>query len=515
MTTTNGVVSLSPYFQLANFSKYNNTYLNDGTVPGCSVNNTRLQCSNQYGGLFDEGSSTTWSPANFTAIGTTSESTSDQDNDTWGGDTLFVNSTLSVPDFPLGIFRGSTDNQNTLGLGRNSTLLNALISAGAIVSRTFSIFQGWTGVQTQYQTDGSLILGGYDSTKITGNNVTLPFTVEDACNNGFVISVIDINMNLKNGSNISIIGQSQGSAMRACIEPNFSPITLSEEIWWAFTNVTGVAETGRSASPINLWGMMIPANGAWAEFSAYSVVRSANGNPRYDGDLTFSIYPGLDITIPNHQLVVPDIEINSEGQEYPSSSTEVEVLINSLQGVNTNDMPRFGMPFLSSAYLMVDNDQQQFTLSQSQQSTTSNLVAIGPPACNNPAPSPTPLPLPSVLASPTPKPKPSSGTPQGAIAGGVVGGLATIFICIGGFFVRKKRRTERSAGIQKQEYGAMAEAQAVQNPTYSDNQVYAKSEMPSDRQPPQELPLDKDSGQGIAPYEMPATPRLRRPGSAL
>ncbi|CAF9938052.1 MAG: hypothetical protein ALECFALPRED_007489 [Alectoria fallacina] len=454
-----------------------------------------MTCSNQYGGLFDEGSSTTWSPANVTAIRTASESTSDQDNDTWGSDTLLVNSTLSVPDLPLGIFRGSTDYQNTLGLGRNSTLLNALVSAGAIISRTFSIFQGWTGVQTQYQTDGSLILGGYDSAKITGNNVTLPFTVEDACNNGFVISVTDINMNLKNGSNISIIGQSQGSAMRACIEPNFSPITLSEEIWWAFTNVTGVAETGRSASPINLWGMMIPANGA------------------YDGDLTFSIYPGLDITIPNHQLILPDIEINSEGQEYPSSSTEVEVLINSLQGVNTNDMPRFGMPFLSSAYLMVDNDQQQFTLSRSQQSTTSNLVAIGPPACNSPAPSPTPQPLPSVLASPTPRPRPSSGTPQGAIAGGVVGGLATIVLCIGVFFVRKKRRIERSAGIQKQEYGAMAEA--AQSPTYSDNQVYAKSEMSSDRQPPQELPLDRDSGQGIAPYEMPATPRLRRPGSAL
>ena len=242
--------------------KYNNTYLNDGTVPGCNVNSTRLLCSNQYGGLFDEGSSTTWSPANFAALKTAGESTSDQDNDTWGTDTLLVNTTLSVPLFPLGIYRGSTDSQNTLGLGRNSTFLNALVSAGAIASRTFSIFQGWTGSQTQYQTDGSLIIGGYDSAKITGNNITLPFAVEDNCNNGFIISVTDINMNLNNGSNISIIGQSQGSAMRACIEPNFSPITLSEIIWWAFTNVTGVAETRRSVSPINFWGMMIPANGA-------------------------------------------------------------------------------------------------------------------------------------------------------------------------------------------------------------------------------------------------------------
>ncbi|KAF6222241.1 hypothetical protein HO133_001327 [Letharia lupina] len=474
---------------------YNNTYLNDGTVPRCSVNNTRSQCSNQYGGLFDEGSSTTWSPSNFAALGTAGESTSDQDNDTWGSDTLLVNTTLSVPDFPLGIFRGSRDYQNTLGLGRNSTLLNALVSAEAIASRTFSIFQGWTGAQTQYQTDGSLILGGYDSAKITGKNITLPLTVEEDCINGLLISVTDINMNLNNGSNISIIGKSRGSAMRACIEPDYSPMTLSEDIWWAFTNVTGVAETGRSVSPINLWGMMIPTNGA------------------YDGDLTFSIYPDLDITIPNHQLIVPDIEINSEGQGYPSSSTEVEVLINSLQGSNTNDMPLFGMPFLSSAYLMVDNDRRQFTLSQSQQSTTSNLVAIGPPACNTPAPSHTPQPLPSILASPTPTPKSSSGTPKGAIAGAVVGGLAIIAICIGVFFVQKKRRAQRLAGIQKQEYGAVAEA--VKNPEYSDNQVCTTSEMSSHRQPPQEMPLDRDSRKGIAPHELPATSRLRRPGSAI
>ena len=230
-------------------------------MPGCSVNNTRLQCSNQYGGLFDEGSSRTWSPTTFGALGTASESRLDQDYK-WGSDTLLVNTTLSIPDFPLGIFRGSADYQNTVGLGRNSTLLNALVSAGAIFSKTFSIFQGWTGAQTQYQTDGSLIIGGYDSAKITGKNITLPFTVEDSCLSGLIISVTDVQMNLKNGSNVSIIGESRGSALRACIDPTFSPISLSEDIWWAFTNVTEVAEIGRSGSPINPWGMIIPADEA-------------------------------------------------------------------------------------------------------------------------------------------------------------------------------------------------------------------------------------------------------------
>lgn len=149
---------------------------------------------------------------------------------------------------------------------------------------------------------------------------------------------------------------------------------------------------------------------------------------RYDGDLTFNIYPDLEITIPNHQLVVPDIEINPVGQEVVSNYTKyAEVLINSLQADNANDIPRFGMPFLSSAYLMVDNDNQQFTLWASQQSQSSNLVELGPPACRPPVATstPTPNPPPSVLAPPPPSSS-NNGPSKAAIAGGSIGGLATI-----------------------------------------------------------------------------------------
>ena len=197
----------------------------------------------------------------MTALKTAGEFNADPQADKWGIETLLVNSTLSIPNFPLGTFQ-SPGNQNVLGLGHNSTILNALVSAGAILSRTFSIFQGWTGAQTKFQTDGSLILGGYDSAKIIGNNITQPFAVDASCPNGLVISVTDINMNLQNGSDISIIGESHGSAITACITPALNPIGLPEPIWWAFTNVTGVAEIGQSESPINPSGMLIPADGA-------------------------------------------------------------------------------------------------------------------------------------------------------------------------------------------------------------------------------------------------------------
>lgn len=238
--------------------------------------------------------------------------------------------------------------------------------------------------------------------------------------------------------------------------------------------------------------------------------------------------------------------INSVGQSYISNNTEVEVLINSLQAINKNDIPRFGIsnsasdfpplyalreqsadsfvlagtPFLSSAYLMVDNDHEQFTLWKSQQSQTSNLIAIGPPACNSPIPTPTAQSLPSVLASPPAGHHRSTGVPKGAIAGAVIGGLAIIGLCMGAFLMRKRRRTqhrqEQRQEQERQEYEARVEA--TKNSVYSDDPAYLKPEMPSDKQPPQEMPLEQDTGYSIAPYEMhslethemPATPRLRK-----
>ena len=184
----------------------------------------------------------------------------------------------------------------------------------------------------------------------------------------------------------------------------------------------------------------------------------------------------------------------------------LEVLINSLQNINENDMARLGQPFLSSAYLMVDNDKEQFTLWQSKPVTTSNIVAIGPPACSPPATtaaSPTPKPLSSVIAPAVHLPPPAKSVPKGAIVGGVIGGIAAIALGLGAFFLQNKRRGQGRPALLQQDYAA----KDVYDPHYSDVSTMDKPEMPTDRQPPLELPLVKDPGYSVAPYEMPATPR--------
>ncbi len=54
--------------------------------------------------------------------------------------------------------------------------------------------------------------------------------------------------------------------MRACLQPEAHTITLPEDTWWAFTNVTGTAETGHSLSPVGFYGMAFPAEKVYVLF---------------------------------------------------------------------------------------------------------------------------------------------------------------------------------------------------------------------------------------------------------
>lgn len=193
------------------------------------------------------------------------------ENDLFGTDTMHINSTLSLQNYPLRINQGLTlrgEEINTLGLGRNSTFLNALSTAGFIASNTWSYFQGWTGSDPQHQIDGSLVLGGYDADKIKigGNNLTIPFTDDPNCVGGLVVTITDIRMNLRNGSNPTILGPSAGLALKACIDPSYSLVaTLWVDIWNQFVDISKVQAIGveQRSRGIYFWAMLISAEGAY------------------------------------------------------------------------------------------------------------------------------------------------------------------------------------------------------------------------------------------------------------
>ena len=106
------------------------------------------------------------------------------------------------------------------------------------------------------------MLGGYDADKISGNNLTIPFSDDPNCPTRYLVNVTDIKMNLKNGSNPSLLGPSAGSTLRACIRPGFPHLSLPQATWTKFVEISKVQETGKSEG-LNDGAMLILAQGAY------------------------------------------------------------------------------------------------------------------------------------------------------------------------------------------------------------------------------------------------------------
>lgn len=228
--------------------------------------------------------------------------------------------------------------------------------------------------------------------------------------------------------------------------------------------------------------------------------------------MTISLSPGLDITIPNHQLVVSQPGYSRQGVavEY-NASTVQEVLINSIPGGNNGDMPILGRSFLSSAYLMVDADNQQFTLARVNATSAEKIVLIGPPACQSPKSIATPIPTTSTATSTTgpaavssTPPVPASthqGVSASVVAGAAVGSAAAVALCLGALLLlRRRRRLYQQRLAQMESEKRDPPITGVDQPGFG----LIKAEMPSDHthQPPAEMPSQRHSPYQLAPYEM-------------
>ncbi|KAL8708456.1 MAG: hypothetical protein Q9225_007598 [Loekoesia sp. 1 TL-2023] len=447
----------------------------------CGSGKTPTSTIEEHGGFFDKGSSTTWKQAaNINASGAAPDFDDRFEGDLWGTDTVNINSTLTVEDVPIAIIRNVRQGTNLMGLGRNSTFVNALIAKGAIPSKAWGLAMGWQGATPNHQADGSLVLGGYDSAKIHGLNSTYPFA-EDAsgskCPGGLVVTISNIALNLANGSSPSLLPPSAGSALRACLDPSFQLLQLPQDIFLNFLDVMNYRGNYPDRSHgINYWGMVVKSEDA------------------YLSDMTITLSPGLDIRIPNHQLVVPDWSVNARGFITEANSSSREILINSLQDVNANDMPLLGAPFFSASYLLVDQEREQFTLWQGDPtSTEERLIPIAPSAACTASTSGESSPATNTTPSPE-RVKGKKSISTGGIVGIIIGGLtALVILCLVLFcYLRRRRHPRPSLPTSTSE---------TADPRLSSYMAF-KPELPTDTQPPQEMPLEQNPGHAIAPYEI-------------
>ncbi|KAI3400508.1 hypothetical protein diail_2707 [Diaporthe ilicicola] len=235
-----------------------------------------------------------------------------------------------------------------IGLGTNSTILNVLKNSGKIVSRSWSYFYGLVGGSSRM--NGELVFGGYNAARVSGDSSEHSMSSPSSlCPTRMIVTVTGMALRFANGTRTSIMGSSDSSALSVCLNPT-SP--------------------GVMKMPLNPWfGNFMTAT----DNSIYSMNRTlglyyynmrypAQIDP-YDGDFIFTLDTGLSITVPNDLLVVPHSYIDQDtGDIIAEDTTEPDLLFDSLQNINENDMAVFGNIFFSAAYLMANYDAEKFTL---------------------------------------------------------------------------------------------------------------------------------------------------------
>jgi hypothetical protein len=228
----------------------------------------------------------------------------------------------------------------------------------------------------------------------------------------------------------------------------------------------------------------------------------ASADPsRYQGDLTVTFDSGLSIRIPNSVLVNPDLYIDKTSGALATNNSALELLINSAQNINANDLPIIGRQFFSAAYVMLNQDSNSFTLWEANPTTNTDLVAVdennAPVAqwcSDNTTQTPT-----NMTTSPPPPPRQSGRRLSGgAIAGIVVGTAVGVGILIGAalYFLLCGRRSKRSTTM-----AAVRRSYEVPPPYNSAMEITNKYD-----QQPSFQPQEMEVGQERSPLTIPRRP---------
>ncbi|KAJ4993260.1 hypothetical protein SVAN01_01235 [Stagonosporopsis vannaccii] len=166
----------------------------------------------------------------------------------------------------------------------------------------------------------------------------------------------------------------------------------------------------------------------------------------YYGGLTIQHQNSISIKIPNTELGVPDTYIAPDGTVQTNTSVR-NVVINLPQSENENDLPVLGRLFMSSAYIIVNQAAERFSVWQvNTGSKAHDLVAVDkennmvgssartPPMGSSDAPL---LPTSSVPPLLQDQGSKLSGAAIGGIVAGAVGGV--IILGIVGVFLNRRR----------------------------------------------------------------------------
>ncbi|KAK8081657.1 hypothetical protein PG996_000438, partial [Apiospora saccharicola] len=417
----------------------NNTFVY-GPNGLCPSNPDPMSCTTVRGGAYDAFASKTRKQADGATYPIDSAPYPQM---SYVADSLKLNDNVSLNSFPVGIALNDWGIQGyhptvAFGLGANSTLLTALKQTSQILSRSWGLFWGRNGGTASSQLDGSIVFGGYDRAKVSGPKYVQALSKSAGCATNLVVTVSDMILNFPNGTNVSIFPQSRSTALAACIIPDYpTSLTLPFKPYVEnFQALTGMNNDLERSSGLN-----------------YYSIRYTRGNVPYAGDLTIQLQSGLSVRVPNNQLLVLHVDIDPSTGAPVVNSTGPDLVINSIQDINANDLPQLGRQFLSAAYLMVNMEVDQFTLWSANPTSDQDLVAVDKAnqevteycSAGNGGDAPASDPSSTDTTGPSNPPSSTSSSRTGVIAGATVGGIAGVLL-IGGvvFWIFRRRKRNKT-----------------------------------------------------------------------
>lgn len=211
---------------------------------------------------------------------------------------------------------------------------------------------------------------------------------------------------------------------------------------------------------------------------------------RYKGDLTITFSNTFSVRIRNDQLIVPELTIEKTSGALNANASSPELLFNSLQSGNSNDMARIGRQFFSGAYILVNHDANEYTLWAANATAEQNLVIVDENGNERSSPCTSSTASASASTSATAS---SQGISSGGIAGAVVGSVAGTAVIAGAVFFLIWRKRKAALAKAAADQAALAGSHGSSGP--------ASDKGPIDLTPrlAQELP----GGSPDVPHELP------------
>ncbi len=384
-------------------------------------------CSNGRGLLFNPNASSTWSQYGFYALGA-EQNLGPTGSARYGNDTVALGiqgsggpslphqivGAFSTENFYLGFFGVNPASTNfTQQEKGEASYMTTLKDQNLIPSLSFGYTAG-----NQYrlkQVLGSLTLGGVDSGRFTPNNLSIPFAPQES--RSLLVGIQSISSVDQNGTTSNLL---PSGGIRAFVDSTEAQIWLPVEACQAFETAFGLTYNDTN-------GFYLVNDALHSQLTAQNAsVTFTLGNTTSGGET-------VNITLPYASfdllLKPPAGNLTSNTKYFP------------LRRADNDTQYTLGRTFLQEAYLTVDWERQNFSISECvfPENMQQNLVSIQSPNDT------------------TSSGGSSTGKTVG-IAVGVVVGVLIIAAAIGVFFWKKyQAKAKRESEKEKAEKAKMLE----------------------------------------------------------